>query len=301
MTAMSDTPLPASQAAGAGRGAAGLPVPGRAGLPVRGRAPLRRFAGLLLAEWTKIRSVRSTLYTLILFVVLTVGLAAGLSALVVGNWNSHNAGPGDARIAADPVNFIFGPGIGFGQLTICVLGVLLITTEYSTGVIRASLLAVPKRLPMLFAKITVFAGLLLVLAEIVSFGSFFAGSALLHSKVAVSIGDPNVLRSIIGAGLYLTVLGLFALGIGSLIRHTAGAIFAAIAAVLVLPILTSLLPGNWGAHINAYMPEQAGMVVYAARTHSDQLLSPWQGFGIFCLWTLVLLVAGGWLLRRRDA
>lgn len=273
---------------------------GRLPLAAQARRP-GRFAGLLLAEWTKIRSVRSTLYTLILFVVLTVGLTAGLTALIVANWGGPRSAVGDARIVADPVGFILGAGIGLGQLTICVLGVLLMTTEYSTGVIRASLLAVPKRLPMLFAKITVFAVVLFVLAEIVVFGSFFAGSALLHSKVHVSLGDPNVLRSIIGAGLYLTVLGLFALGIGSLIRHSAGAIATVIGVVLVLPILTSLLPGDWGAHIDAYMPEQAGTVVFVAHAPSDQLLTAWQGFGVFCLWTLVLLGAGAWLLRRRDA
>ncbi len=263
--------------------------------------PRGRFIGLLRAEWTKIRSVRSTLYTLILFVVLTVGLTAGLTALVVGSWNGPRAAERNARIILDPVGFILSAGIGFGQLTICVLGVLLITSEYSTGVIRASLLAVPKRLPMLFAKVIVFTVLLLVLAEIVSFGSFFVGSALLHSKVAVSLSDHNVLRAIVGAGLYLTVLGIFALAIGGLIRHTAGAIATVIGAVLVLPILTSFLPGDWGAHIDAYLPQQAGRVVLEASARSGQLLSAWQGFGVFCLWTLVLLAASAWLLRRRDA
>ncbi len=272
-----------------------------AALTARTRGALPRFAGLLRAEWTKIRSVRSTMWTLLLFVVITVGLTAGLTALVVHNQHGPRAAVRDVRIIADPVGFILGAGIGFGQLTICVLGVLLITTEYSTGVIRASLLAVPRRLPMLLAKILVFAGLMLVLAELVSFGSFFAGSALLHSMVPVSLSDNNVTRSVVGAGLYLTVLGLFSLAIGALIRHTAGGIATAIGAVLVVPILTSLLPGSWGAHIDAYLPEQAGSKVFGARPEVGQLLSAWQGFGIFCLWTLVLLVLGAWLLQRRDA
>lgn len=265
------------------------------------RGPVTRFAGLVRAEWTKIRSVRSTVWTLLLFVVLTVGLTAGLTALVVHSPNGPRAGERDARIIADPVSFILGAGIGLGQLTICVLGVLLITTEYSTGVIKASLLAVPRRLPMLVAKISVFAMLMLVLAEIVSFGSFFTGSALLHSMAAVSISDHNVTRAVVGAGLYLTVLGLFSLAIGLLIRHTAGAIATVIGVVLVLPILTSLLPGSWGAHIDAYLPEQAGSKVFGSRPEAAQLLSAWQGFGVFCLWTLALLVLGAWLLRRRDA
>lgn len=268
---------------------------------VRGRGAVPRFAGLLRAEWTKIRSVRSTVWTLLLFVAITVGLTALLTALVSRSQNGPRAAERDARIIADPVGFILGAGIGLGQLTICVLGVLVITTEYSTGVIRASLLAVPRRLPMLAAKILVFACLMVVLAEIVSFGSFFVGSALLHSMAAVSISDHNVTRAVVGAGLYLTVLGLFSLAIGALIRHTAGGIATVIGAVLVLPILTSLLPGSWGAHIDAYLPEQAGSKVFGARPEVAQLLSAWEGFGVFCLWTLVLLALAAWLLRRRDA
>jgi ABC-2 type transport system permease protein len=140
-----------------------------------------------------------------------------------------------------------------------------------------------------------------VLAEIVSFGSFFAGSALLHSKVAVSLSDPGVTKAVVGAGLYLTVLGIFALAIGALVRHTAGAIATVIGAVLVLPILTNFLPGTWGAHINAYLPEQAGSLIYNSQRKAGQLLTGWEGFGVFCLWTAVLLVAAAVLLDQRDA
>jgi len=287
-----------SPAAPRAAGSAGPPA-GLAG----GRGAFGRFGGMLLAEWTKIRSVRSTLWTLILFVILTVGLTAGLTELIVANWNAPRAGGGNGHLAiiADPVAFVLGTGIGLGQLTICVLGVLVMTTEYSTGVIRASLLAVPRRLEMLVAKATVFTLILVVLAEIVVFGSFFVGSALLHSKVAVSLSDPGVTRAVVGAGLYLTVLGLFAMGIGGAIRHTAGAIATVIGVVLVLPILAGLLPGSWGAHVNAYLPEQAGSLVYGAHRALGQLLSPWEGFGVFCLWTAVLLALTGYLLVRRDA
>ena len=143
-----------------------------------------------------------------------------------------------------------------------MLGVLVITTEYSTGVIRSSLLAVPKRLPMLAAKVAVFAILIVILGEIVAFTCFFLGSAILHSKVPVTLSDQNVLRAVLGAGLYLAVLGVFALAVGSLIRHTAAGITTVIGIVLVLPILSGLLPSSWGAHINAYLPEQAGALVY---------------------------------------
>ena len=259
------------------------------------------FGHLMLAEWTKIRSVRSTVWTLLLFVVITIGLTALLSWLTVSNWTGPRAPGRDARILADPVGFIFGAGIGLGQLTICVLGVLLMSTEYSTGVIRASLLAVPKRLPMLAAKLAVFGVLMLVLAELVAFGSFFVGSTLRHSKVAVALSDSGVLRATIGAGLYLTVLGLFAVGVGALLRHTAGAISTVIGIVLVVPILAGLLPGNWGAHLNAYLPEQAGSLIFAVHQTGDQLLSAWQGFGVLCIWTVLVLVAAGYLLEKRDA
>lgn len=271
------------------------------GTTARASARRARFGGLLLAEWTKIRSVRSTVWTLILFVVLTIGLTAGLTALVVGSWSRPGSASGEARIIADPVGFILGAGFGLGQLTIGVLGALVITGEYSTGVIRASLLAVPRRIPMLAAKIVVFAAMIFVLAELVAFGSFFAGSALLHSKVAVALSDPGVTRAVVGAGLYLTVLGVFALGLGALIRHTAGAIATVIGAVLVLPLLTSFLPGSWGHHVNGYLPEQAGSLIYEAHTRAGQVLSPWQGFAVFCAWTAVLLGAACYLLMRRDA
>lgn len=259
------------------------------------------FGHLMLAEWTKIRSVRSTVWTLLLFVVLTVGFTVLFTGLTVANWTGQDAARRNATVISNPVGFILGAGIGLGQLTICVLGALVITTEYSTGVIRASLLAVPRRLPMLAAKSAVFAILVLVIGEIVAFACFFLGSGILHSKVPVALSGPNVLRAVVGAGLYLGVLGLFALAVGLLIRHTAGAITTVIGILLVLPILSGLLPGSWGAHINAYLPEQAGSLIYTTHRDTTALLSAWQGFGVFCLWTAVLLAAGAYLLMRRDA
>ncbi len=267
-------------------------------------APAREvgFGHLLAAEWTKIRSVRSTVWTLILFVVITIGLTALLSWLITSSWNGPRAAPRDARIAIDPVGFILGAGLNLGQLTICVLGVLVISTEYSTGVIRASLLAVPRRLPMLAAKAVVLAALLFVVAELVCFCSFFIGSAILHSRVPVSLSDHNVTRAVVGAGLALTVLGLFSMGIGGIIRHTAGAVTTAIGITFVLPILAGLLPGSWGAHVNGYLPEQAGSVVAQAQAPAGgNVLSAWEGFGVFCIWTALALVACAILLRRRDA
>lgn len=270
-----------------------------------GQARSTRHAGFghyVLAEWTKIRSVRSTAWTLFLFVVITVGLTALITWVTVANWNGPHAAPRDARALTDPTSIIFGASIYLGQLTICVLGVLFITTEYSTGVIRASLLAVPKRLPMLAAKVTVFAVLMTVLAEIVAFGSFFVGSAILHSRVSASLSDPGVVRATIGAGLYLAAFGLLAMGIGTLLRHTAGAISIAVCVAFVLPILTGLLPDtSFFNHLNAYLPQQAGSQIYLVHPPSGQLLSAWEGLGVLCIWVVVLFGIGAYLLDRRDA
>jgi ABC-type transport system involved in multi-copper enzyme maturation permease subunit len=259
------------------------------------------FTGLMRAEWTKIRSVRSTVWTLIIFVVLCIGLTALIAWLTESHWYGPQAAPRDARAIADPVGFILGTGVGLGQLAICVLGVLVITSEYSTGVIRASLLAVPRRIPVLAAKAVVFAVLLLVVTEIVAFCSFFVGSAILHAHVQVSLSGSGVTRAVIGAGLYLIVLGLLSLSIGTMIRHTAGGISVAIGIVFVLPILSGLLPGSWGTHINAYLPEQAGTLITHTREQSGDLLSPWQGFGVLCIWTVLALAVAAYLLERRDA
>ena len=259
------------------------------------------FVNLMRAEWTKIRSVRSTVWTLLIFIVVCVGLTALITWLTDSHWTGPQAASRDSSALSDPVGFILGSGVGLGQLAIAVLGVLVISTEYSTGVIRASLLAVPRRLPMLAAKAAVFAVLLIVVTEIMAFCSFFVGSAILHAHVPVSLGDSGVARAVAGAGLYLTVLGLFAMAIGTMIRHTAGGISAAIGVVFVLPILSGLLPGNWGAHINAYLPEQAGTLITHTQEQSGDLLSPWQGFGVLCLWTILLFALAAYLLQRRDA
>jgi ABC-type transport system involved in multi-copper enzyme maturation permease subunit len=255
---------------------------------------------LLRSEWTKLVTVRSTIWSLILLVVITPGLSALLTWANAHNW--ANADPSTrADIIADPTSLILGTGLAFGQLTICVLGVLVMAGEYSTGSIRSSLLAVPKRTPMLAAKCAVFAAVVFAFGELVAFPSFLIGAKILHKHVVVSLGDTGVLRAVIGSGLYLAVLGLFALAIGALVRHTAGAITGVIAFVLVLAPLAQLLPGSLGKHVHAYLPSEAGRLIAQAHQAKGDLLSPWQGFGVFCLWTAVLLALAGWLLNRRDA
>jgi ABC-2 type transport system permease protein len=258
------------------------------------------FGRLLLTEWIKIRSVRSTVWTLILLFVLTVGFTALLSLAISASWGRSRPAE-HAAVIADPVGTILGTGLEFGQLAVCVLGVLVISSEYAAGTIRPSLLAVPRRWPMLVAKTLVFAVIVFVVGEVAAFGSFFAGSAILHSHAPVSVSDPGVTRAIVGAGLYLTVLGWFSMAIGALLRHTAGAITTSIGVVFVLPIIAAFLPASWGQHIHDYLPSVSGSMIAQAHQGANQVLSPWQGFGVFCIWTALLLAAAFALLQRRDA
>jgi ABC-2 type transport system permease protein len=253
-----------------------------------------------VSEWTKTRSVRSTVASLGLLVVLTLGFTTLFTWLTVNQWTK--ADPSQrAQIVADPISTILGSRFQLSQLTVCVLGVLVIASEYATGMIRASLLAVPRRVPMLAAKSVVFAVLVFVIGELVAFPSFFTGAAILHSKAQVALSDPGVLRAVVGSGLYLAVLSLFALAIGALLRHTAAGITGVIGFVLVLAPLAQLLPGSVGKHVHAYLPSEAGRLIAQAHQGPHDLLTPWQGFGVFCLWTAVLLGAAAYLLQRRDA
>lgn len=268
--------------------------------PVVDTQASNRFGSLLLSEWTKLRTVRSTTWSLLLLVVVTVGFTALFTELTVSQWTKVS-GSQHQQIVADPVGTILGSGLQFGQLTICVLGVLVVASEYSTGMIRSSLLAVPRRISMLAAKCLTFAVVVFAVGELVAFPSFFLGAAILHPKAPVALGDPGVVRSILGAGLYLAVLGLFALAIGAIVRHTAGAITGVIGFVLVLSPLAALLPGSVGKHVHAYLPSQAGQLIAQAHQGPTDLLTPWRGFGVFVLWTAALLVLAGYLLKRRDA
>ena len=255
---------------------------------------------LCLSEWTKIRSLRSSVTALALLVLLSVGFTALFVGLTVAQWDRVDAVQ-KLAIQSDPTRMILGAGFQIGQLAICVLGVLVIANEYSSGTIRSSILAVPRRTPMLLAKVAVFAAIVFVVTEIAAFAAFFVGSAIMHSKVPVAIGDTGVVRAIVGAGLYGATLGVFSIGIGAVVRHTAGAITGIIAFVLVLAPLTQLIPGTIGEHVHAYLPTSAGELIVGTRQAADDLLTPWQGLGLMCLWTLALMILANALLRRRDA
>jgi ABC-2 type transport system permease protein len=257
--------------------------------------------GLLRAEWTKIRSVQSTVWSMVAFVVVAVGFSTLIAIVINNTWNNPGNHPNHAKLLTDPTSVLFGAGLGLGQFAICVLGVLVISSEYSTGAIRASLLAVPHRIPMLAAKALVWAALDFVVSAITVFAVFFITTTILHNHIPISLSGPGVARAVIGGILYLTVLGLFALAVGGLIRHTAGAIFTVLGTVLLVPILIGLIPGTIANHVHGYLPTVAGELVTQTSQQSGDVLSAWQGFGVFCIWTVVLMAACGWLLVKRDA
>lgn len=257
--------------------------------------------GLLRAEWTKIRSVRSTVWSLLAFVVVAVGFSAIVAAVLSNDWNTTGGQGAHAQLHQNPTGTIYGAGFYLGQLALCVLGVIVMSSEYTTGAIRSSLLAVPRRLPMLAAKAIVFAVLELIVSAITVFAVFYLFTAIIHSHIVITLGTSGVLRATIGGILYLTVLGLFALAIGGIIRHTAGAIATVIGLILVVPPLVSLIPGTIAAHIYGYLPSQAGILIANTTEQSGVVLSPWQGFGVFGLETAILLAISAVLLVRRDA
>lgn len=266
-------------------------------------APARdTWPGLLGSEWTKIRTVRSTVWSLLAFMVVAIGFSLIVALVLSHDWNaSGDRGAHAAQLHLDPTATIYGAGFYLGQLALCVLGVIVMSSEYTTGAIRSSLLAVPRRVPMLAAKCAVFAVLELIVAGITVFAVFFVFTAIIRGHISITLGTSGVLRATIGGILYLTVLGLFALAVGGIIRHTAGAIAAVIGLVLVVPPLISLIPGTIASHIYGYLPAQAGSLVAHTTEQPGDVLSPWQGFGVFCLETAVLLAVCGVLLVRRDA
>lgn len=275
-------------------------------LPVQAAKPIVRqnrgpnVIGLLRSEWTKLVSLRSAVWSLTSLMLVTVGFTALFTWFTVANWSRVDSSA-QAQIVADPARQILGAGFQFGQLAVCVLGVLVMTSEYASGTIRASLLAVPARVPALAAKCGVFAVVVFVVGEITAFLAFFVGSVLIRPRASVSLADPGVLRAVFGTGLYLALLGVMAIAVGVLVRHTAGAITGIIGFVLVLGPLAQLLPGTIGQHIHAYLPSEAGILIASPRQAPSDLLSPWQGFGVAAIWAALLISVAAYMLKRRDA
>ena len=192
-------------------------------------------------------------------------------------------------------------GLYFGQFVIVVLGALTVTSEYSTGMIRTSLTAMPRRGTFYLAKAAVFTVVALVIGLITSFVAFFLGQALLSSKhIETTLGAPNVLRAVIGGGLFLAVCGLFAFGIGAIVRHTAAAISTAIGLLFVVPIIVNFLPPSWNDDIVRWLPSEGGLAIWNPRQQPHEF-SAWPEFAVFCAYTAALLIAGFILFRKRDA
>jgi ABC-type transport system involved in multi-copper enzyme maturation permease subunit len=180
--------------------------------------------------------------------------------------------------------------------------VLLMSGEYTTGMIRSSLTAVPRRLPVLWGKLAVFAGTIFSVSLVASFISFFLGQALLSGHhLGVAITAPGALRSVIGAALYLTVAGLIGVALGTLFRNTAAGIATFAGVFFVIPPLAGLLPASFSNHLTPYLPSNAGGVLWGGAANVQNALAPWTGFALLCGYAVVLIAAAAWRLRRADA
>jgi len=267
-----------------------LPEPsGRAGFP-----------GTLRSEFTKIRSVRSTYWTLLVLLAVSVGIGAAISAGTAANW-SHTTAADRATFDATQASIA---GLFYlGQLVIVVLGAMVLTAEYSTGMIRTSLTAMPRRITVYVAKALVFAVVALVVTLVAAFIAFFLGQSLLASThQSATLSEPNVLRAVIGSALYVTLVGLFAFAAGAILRHTAATITAIVGLLFVIPILVHLLPASWYQDLERWLPDAAGRAISGTIGGQDpHLFSPWSQFAVFAVYTLILLVVGGILFRKRDA
>ncbi|MGH3245639.1 MAG: ABC transporter permease subunit [Trebonia sp.] len=253
---------------------------------------------VLRSELTKFRSLRSTIYTLVTAVVLMIGIGALFSAVTASQYHTSSAAD---RASFNPITTSLS-GVLFAVVAFGVLGVLVTSGEYSTGMIRSSLTAVPRRLPVLWGKLAVFAGVIFPVSLIASFISFFLGQALLNSQhIGVSITAPDALRSVVGAALYITVAGMIGVALGALFRNTAAGIATFAGVFFVIPPLASLLPSSVSSHLTPYLPSNAGAVLWGGAQDVPNALAPWTGFALLCGYAAVLIGAAAWWLRRSDA
>src|ERR1019366_2755505 len=305
--------------------------------PATGRAGLR---GAIDSEFTKIRSVRSTYWTLAALLVVSIGLGAAIAGGTSASF-SHNPANKAGFDATQTSLIAF---FEIGQLIIAVIAALAITSEYSTGMIRTSLTAQPRRGTVYAAKAIVLTSLTLIVSLVTSFIAFFVGQALLSSsgvsaslfhsvtipqnanvtcpqkgagggggglppgcKVVFSgtdvISPTTVLLAIIGCALFVTLVAIIAFGIGAIVRHTAAAIAIAIAALFIIPVLEQALPNDWRWDIMRFLPDAANRVVSVTigGNANPHLWSAWPQLGVTALWAAALVAAGAYLFRKRDA
>jgi ABC-2 type transport system permease protein len=261
------------------------------------RSPLRvTQLRVFRSEWTKLRSVRSTYWSMFATLLFIIGI--GILVCVIFNARWPHLAPHD-RANFKPLRANLA-GVNFAQLAIGVLGVLVITAEYSTGMIRATFSAVPKRLPVLWAKTAVFAAVAFVLTLPAVFIVFFAGQSILSGQhISISISHPGVVRALVGAALYLMVMGVFGLGLGAILRSTAGGISALAAIVFVLPPIIGLFPTSFANSVDPYLPSNAGGAIWTINPDAHTL-APWAGFGVFCAYAVASILIAAVLMVRRD-
>jgi hypothetical protein len=256
--------------------------------------PLSGFLDIVRSEFAKLRSVRSTLWTLVAAVVFNVALAALAAVFLPGRLSAHEKATVDAiRLSL--------AGLHLAQIVFGVLGILIVTSEYGTGTIRATFSAVPRRRLVLASKAMVFTVTALAVGVVACFAAYFVFQALLSGdSLRSSIGDPGVARAVTGGGLFLAAFGLLGLGLGAVIRVSAGAIAALFGLLFVPPILLNILPDSWQTTVGPYVPMNAGDQIYSLR-HDGGNLGAWSGYGVFCLYAALALTVGFVLINRRDA
>ncbi|WP_329270826.1 ABC transporter permease subunit [Streptomyces sp. NBC_01451] len=251
---------------------------------------------VIRSEWTKIRSVASTVWTLGLAAVVTIALGALISLLFKNQWSDLSE---KDRLSFDPTYTSFA-GMSLGQLAMIVFGVLVVSNEYSTGMIRTSLAAVPQRGTFLAGKLTVAAGLAFAVGVVTSFAAFFLGQAMLGDR-STSIGDPGVLRAVIGGALYMTLIALFSMGVAAMLRSP----MLSLGVLMPFFFLISNILGAVSAtkKVARYLPDQAGSKIMQVVTpvDNDTPYGPWGGLTIMLAWVVVALLGGYVLLKKRDA
>jgi hypothetical protein len=254
------------------------------------------FRSVARMEWLKLRTVRSTAWILLVFAVGLIGLA--ILVLSHQHWATMSAAD---RASFDPTEQSFA-GLAIGQLAFGVLGVLVVTSEFSSGMIRATFAAVPRRPLLLAAKAAVAGAVTLVAGEILAFAAFAVGEAVLRSPAPyATLGQPGVLRAVLMAGAYPALIALVGIGLGAIIRHTAGAICAVVGMLFVLPLILLPLGTSIQNSVGQFMPMLIAENSLTAVKPVAHSLSPGLGFAMLCVYAVAALAAGGWALARRDA
>jgi ABC-2 type transport system permease protein len=255
------------------------------------------FVATMRSEWTKLRTVRSTMWALLFTIVSTIGLGTLLTWLEVSRWDHRSL----VQIADfDPLLYSLA-GINLAQLSIGVLGVLVMTSEYATGAIALTFGATPQRRLVLAAKVATFSIVVAIVSLISCLTAFFIGQAILAPKNAgVSFRDPGVARAVLGGVMHLVLIGAIAIAVGAIVRRTAGAVALLFTVLLVVPGLVTLLPSPWNDTVTKYLPNAAGAAMSAV-VRFPNLLSPLGGVLVLVAYTTGTLLVAAFCLTRRDA